>query len=83
MSTENNTENNKEETVGCPVGKFFSDLDRVFGKKSKFLEHMTQSRIEFLKGIKSLVEEHIDDLEKRHSRRSGKSAKKMRNIRVE
>lgn len=77
------TENNNEETVGCPVGKFFSDLNRVFGKKSKFQKHMTQSRIEFLKGIKSLVEERIDDLEKRDSRRSGKSAKKMTNIKVE
>ena len=73
----------KEEMAGCPVGKFFTDLDRVFGKKSKFLEHMTQSRIEFLKGIKSLVDERIDDLEKRHSDRSGKSAKKMTKIKVE
>ena len=71
---------NKEETAACPVSKFFTDLDRVFGKKSKFLEHMTQSRIEFLKGIKSLVDERIEGLEKRHSRRS---VKKMTKIKVE
>ena len=71
---------NKEEMAACPMGKFFTNLDRVFGKKSKFLEHMTQSRIEFLKGIKSLVDGRIEDLEKRHSSRSGK---KMTKIKVE
>ena len=26
----------KEEGVGCPVGKFFKDMDDVWGRKSKF-----------------------------------------------
>jgi hypothetical protein len=41
---------------------------------------MTQSRIEFLKGIRSLVEERIDNLEKK---RSTKGKKKMTKIKVE
>ena len=74
------TKSNKEEAVACPVGKFFTDLDKIFGKKSKFLDHMSQSRIEFLKGIRTLVDERIEDLEKRASRRSDK---KMTKIKVE
>ena len=70
----------KEESVGCPVGTFFKDLEEAFGKKSKFFEHMTQSKVEFLKGLRSLLDERIDHLEKK---RSGKSGKKMTKIKVE
>jgi hypothetical protein len=74
--------NEKEikEMVLCPVGKFFSDLQNASGKKSKFFEHLTQSRVEFLKAIKSLVDERIEDLEKRVSH---KAKKKMTKIKVE
>ena len=58
-------EKNEGEMVSCPVGRFFSDLEKVSGKKSKFFEHMTLSRIEFLKAIRSLVDEKIEGLEKR------------------
>lgn len=71
---------NEEEMIGCPVGEFFRDLENIFGKKSKFFEHMTQSRIEFLKGIRALVDERIENLEKR---RSTKAGKKMTKIKVE
>jgi hypothetical protein len=64
----------------CPVGRFFTDLDRAFGKKSEFSKHMTHSRIEFLKGIRSLVDERIENLEKM---RSKKGKKKMTKIKVE
>jgi hypothetical protein len=43
----------------CPVGTFFRDVERTFGKKSSFIDHMTQSRIEVLKGIRSLVDERV------------------------
>ena len=69
----------KEEGVGCPVGKFFKDMDDAWGRKSKFFEHMRQSRIEFLKGIRSLVDERIDHLEKSRKR----AGRKMTNIKVE
>ncbi len=66
--------------TGCPVGGFFEDLEQAFGKKSPFFEHMTQSKLEFMKGIRSLLDARIDNLEKR---RSGGAGKKMTKIKVE
>ena len=73
-------EKNEEKIVLCPVGKFFLDLERAAGKKSAFFDHLTRSRIEFLKAIKSLVDEKIEDLEKKGSA-GGK--KKITKIKVE
>lgn len=70
----------EEHVFDCPVGKFFTDLDKIFSRKSEFAKHMTQSRIEFLKGIRSLVDERIESLEKKGSTR-GK--KKRTRIKVE
>lgn len=70
----------KEETAGCPVGTFFKDFEGTFGKKSKFFKHMTQSKVEFLKGIRSLLDERIEHLEKK---RSGKTKTKMTKIKVQ
>ena len=64
--------------VICPVGKFFMDLETVFGKKSDFAKHMTQSRIEFLKAMRSLLDEHIDDLEKKKKPKKKKRATKIK-----
>jgi hypothetical protein len=71
---------NNEEMVVCPVGSFLRDIEKTFGKKSKFVDHMTQSRIEFLKGIRSLVDERIEDLDKKES---GKHKKKPTKIKVD
>ena len=62
----------------CPVGRFFIDLEDSFGKKSKFYGHLKNSRIEFLKAIRSLVDERIEDLEKKSS-----GNKKATKIKVE
>ena len=70
----------KEQMVVCPVGKLFMELEDVMGKKSKFFEHMTRSRIEFLKGIRSLLDERIDYYEKKGSK---KTSKKMTKIKVD
>lgn len=70
----------KDQEIGCPIGKFFMDLDKAFGKESEFTKHMTQSRIEFLKAIRSLVDERIETLEKAHS---AKGKKRMTKIKVE
>jgi hypothetical protein len=70
----------KDETTGCPVGAFFKEIDGFFGKKSTFFEHMNQSKVEFLKGIRSLLDERIDNLEKK---RSGKTGAKMTKIKVQ
>ena len=71
---------NKEQMAVCPVGKFFMDLEDIVGKKSKFYEHMTRSRIEFLKGVRSLLDERINYYEKKGSK---KGRKKMTKIKVE
>ena len=71
---------NKDQEIACPIGKFFMDLDKVFGKDSEFAKHMTQSRIEFLKAIRSLVDERIETLEKKPS---AKGKKRMTKIKVE
>ena len=70
----------KEEKIICPVGTFFTDLEKTFGKKSPFYKHMTRSRIEFLKGVKSLLDERIEHLEKKDSKKTGA---KMTKVKVE
>ena len=71
---------NKEQIAVCPVGKFFMDIDEIMGEKSKFFNHMARSKVEFLKGIRTLLDEGIDYYEKRGSKESGK---KMTKIKVE
>ena len=58
---------NKEQMVVCPVGKFFADLEEMMGKKSKFFSHMARSKVEFLKGIRTLLDEGIEYYEKKGS----------------
>ena len=68
----------EKEMVLCPVGRFFLDLEKASGKKSRFFEHLTQSRVEFLKAIRSLVEEKIEDLEKKGTARGKKRVTKIK-----
>jgi hypothetical protein len=70
----------EKEMVLCPVGRFFSDLEKASGKKSRFFEHLTQSRVEFLKAVRSLVDEKIEDLEKKGA---SKGKKRVTKIKVE
>ena len=65
--------------VICPIGKFFMDLENAFGKKTDFFKHMTQSRIEFLKAMRALLDEHIDILDKK---KKPKRKKRMTKIKV-
>ena len=69
----------EEEVVLCPVGKFFLDLQKASGKKSEFFDHLSRSRVEFLKAIRSLVDEKIDNIEKK----STEAKKKVTKIKVE
>ena len=68
----------EDEVFVCPVGRFFSDLEKASRRKSKFFEHMNLSRVEFLKGIRSLVDEKIEDLEKKGSSKKDKKATKIK-----
>lgn len=70
----------KEDSITCPVSTFITDLEKTFGRKSPFYKHMTRSRIEFLKGVKSLLDDQIERLEKKASKKTGA---KMTKVKVE
>ena len=58
-------EKENPETVGCPVARFFTEMEKTYGKKSSFFAHLHQSQIELLKAIRSLVDDRIGDLEQK------------------
>ena len=73
-------ENSREKEVFvCPVGRFFTQLERCGGRTSAFQEHFKKSRIEFLKAIRSLVDEGIERMEKE----GGEEERKATKIEVE
>jgi hypothetical protein len=55
---------NVNEQMACPIGRFFLRLEKASRTKSKFIEHLSRSRIEFLKALKCMIDEKIEDLEK-------------------
>ncbi len=59
------------------LGRFFSWIEEKITPGAEFREHMAKSRVEFLKGIRSLVDTKIDDLEKRHGKKEAKKATKV------
>ncbi|MFN3535285.1 MAG: hypothetical protein ACK4WB_07840 [Desulfatiglandales bacterium] len=66
MENEGVKETSKEkEAVECPVCQLLGCLRKGLGPKSEFRRHLFRSKIEFLKAINSLIEERIQDLEKR------------------
>ena len=71
-------EKNNEELAVCPVGRFFLDLQGLSNRKSKFSSHMNNARIEFLKAIRSLVDERIEYLEKGSKSKKQKKASKIK-----
>jgi len=73
-------EKEKSEMCSCPVGRIFSDLEKISWEKSKFFKHLNNSRVEFLKAIRSLIDERIENLEKKES---PKAKKKMTKIKVD
>jgi len=54
----------EKEPLLCPVGRFFAALEKKSGGKSAFSEHLNKSRIEFLKAVRSLVDDRIERMEK-------------------
>jgi hypothetical protein len=55
--------NDDREVFTCPVGRFFLGFEKACKGGSKFFEHMNLSRIEFLKAIRSLIDERIERME--------------------
>jgi hypothetical protein len=70
----------KTESMICPVGQFFMDLKKGPWDDSEFVAHLDRSRIEFLKAIRSLVDDRIDRMEKK---RRGGGKKKATKIAVD
>jgi hypothetical protein len=77
LKEKNMAKKKEEEMVVCPVGKFFMDLQKLSLPKTKFFEHLDLSRIEFLKAIRSLVDESIEGLEEKKRSRQEKKATKI------
>lgn len=67
----------REEELECPFCLFFSKIKEMGGKKSEFWSHMNNSRIEFLEGIKSLIDERIETLKKTKEKTKGKRFSKI------
>jgi hypothetical protein len=66
----------KEEKFQCPVGRFFEDLEGLHGgSKSEFFDHLNKSRLEFLRAIRSLVDEKIEHMEKKGAKKKKKATK--------
>ena len=62
-------EKEKPEVLSCPVARFFSEMEKTYGGKSTFFSHLHQSQIEFLKAVRSLVDDRIDDAGKKEGKR--------------
>jgi hypothetical protein len=60
------------------LGRFFSWMEEKVSPSSEFREHMAKSRVEFLKGIRSLVDKRIHELERRHGKEEDKKATKIK-----
>ena len=67
----------REEALECPLCLFFSKLKEMGGTKSEFWGHMNNSRIEFLEGIKSLIDDRIETLKRAREKPKGKRFSKI------
>ena len=65
----------EEETFHCPMCRFFSELERVSEGKADFFKHLDNSRIEFLRAVRSLVDGRIEAIEKRESKTKKRATK--------
>jgi hypothetical protein len=54
----------QEEDFICPMCFAVRCLRDTVNRRSPFFEHMNNARIEFLEGIKSLIEERIQTMKK-------------------
>jgi hypothetical protein len=67
----------EKDSFVCPVGKFFMTFERKGEKKSEFFEHLSKSRIEFLRAVRSLVDDQIERLEKKERPTTGERMTKI------
>ena len=62
MSKKKTTE---KDAFVCPVGRIFMNFERKGKRKTEFSEHLSKSGIEFLRAVRSLVDDQIEWLEKK------------------
>lgn len=67
----------RREKVLCPLGRILLDVEKAFGKNPSFHEHMGRSRLEFLKAVRSLLDQKIEDLEEKGHGMKRKTAHKI------
>lgn len=67
----------EEKVFVCPVGRFFMSFEGKREKKSPFLDHLSKSDVEFLKAVRSLVDERIEILEKKEKKQGCRTATKI------
>jgi hypothetical protein len=71
-------EKNEAGAMLCPVGRFFSDLEKRADKDSEFHKHLGRSRLEFLKAVRALVDDRIAHFEKREAKKGKKRVTKIK-----
>jgi hypothetical protein len=49
--------------AGCPVGRLLQDFDRTFGESSAFGTHLRNAQLEFLKAVRTFIDERIATME--------------------
>lgn len=64
------------ESYGCPLGSLFAQVNATFGATSEFRKHIYNSKIEFLKAMRSIIDQKIENLETK-AQRSQKRATKI------
>ena len=60
------------------LGRFFTWMEGKVMPHAEFREHMNKSRVEFLRGIRSLIDQKIGDLEKKESKGPKKRATRVK-----
>ena len=68
----------EKETFQCPVKQFIDALDGIFDKQSAFYRHLTNSRVEFLKAVRCLIDDRIAHLEKKDANTDRKKSTKIK-----
>ncbi len=71
------TQEERRGEMACPIGRLFIRLDKASRRKTRFSQHLNRSRLEFLKAIQALIEEAIEEMEKKESARGGKKATRI------
>ena len=75
MAEEKNSDHGTQ--TFCPLGKFFQRFENLLKNAPEVCEHLSRSRLEFLKAIKTVLDSKIDTLEKKSKPGKRKVAKKI------